>query len=229
MNKPAKPHIAVRRDIVTAAPPAGCGRCQVCGAIVGAGITHCLRCRAAHPRATVAPPRAHGAGLLWLVLLVLVGFGVWFLLRGRIIENQLAACTAEETSFPSAEETSFPSAAPHPPVTAQAQTQQMPARAASPHTPNAVRQEPPPPRSAARLVRQTAHCRACGGTGRYRSGGANRTCPICRGTPLKMRWISPTHTLCAKCSGFGRVLEVRHGVRRVVDCSNCRGCGMTKK
>ncbi len=221
----------------------GSCRCQVCGVVIGGGLTHCLRCRSL--RATVSPrPAARPFGLLFILALAgVTAAGVWYARRDAPADADMTGdqgagiCEGAQCDPDEAQPVLIPADTPAFENQALMATQAGPAAArhersalAAVARPEAQRPDQTvAKRQDTRPVKRTGVCRACGGTGRYRSGSADRTCPICKGTPNKVRWVSPTHALCTTCAGFGQVMETRNGTRRPTDCRGCRGCGLIRK
>lgn len=227
MNDTPKPKIAVLRASAHDAPN-GCARCQVCGVPVGQGITHCLRCR--NIQASGSRPQApRRTSPLPLVVGILVAGGAaaaWVVARRAPEAPPQADPPAAAAAADPRPSSDVPAVAVQPQAAPAAR--ETAARSVPAPTPSVCRPKPTP-RPSTRPVKLTAKCRACGGSGRRRNGSSSRTCPICHGTPVKVRWVSPTHAFCPACSGFGRVMEMRHGTRRATTCRDCRGCGLVKK
>lgn len=212
----------------------GTGRCQVCGVPVGKSITHCLRCRNIQtPLQNQTPARAASRTSLLPLLAALLVAGIvaaaWYYRHQASAESvAVEAATVAEAEPGSVPQTTPLAPSPVPPNAPLVTAPAVPAPPVLP-PPVATRPKQPPPRVSTRPVKLSARCRACGGSGRMRSNASTRTCPICRGSPVKIRWVSPDRKLCSHCSGFGRVMEMRHGTQRPTTCHECRGTGLVKK
>ncbi len=231
MNHPDPSRITVRRSSKPDGVSAEVDRCQVCGVPVGRGITHCLRCRTMRSVVSGEQPAAPRRTSLWPLLAALLAAGVaaaWVVSRRAAVTPDEPGDTGEVVAGPAAESThAGPSRPPAAAASVATASAAAPAPAVPARPPAVAR--PATPRPSTRPVRLSATCRACGGSGKIRSGSSVRTCPICRGTPVKTRWVSPDRRLCPRCAGFGRVMAMRHGSRRPATCPDCRGCGLCEK
>lgn len=222
------------------APPAGASNdnplsthCQICGKVVGTGITHCLSCRSALKMNTLPTHTKKPWGMIVLLLLSASAAALWYWQR-TVSRSQLEEAQAARADQPMSPAPTLSGAPPRTQVTTPAAPASAPSQrtqvSSPPQQPHTPRQAPvTPTRPDTRAVRLTSTCRACGGSGRISQQSSTRTCPICRGTPQKYRSVSPTFTLCPTCAGFGSVLETRNNTRLKRTCRTCKGRGIIKK